>query len=81
MPSFKFGQIEVESKDSHKQNQLTDIFMIDVNKVVVSDRAPHNNRKDWRYIAGYQVDGEAFLPLLIKTPKNILSYGVSQYDN
>ena len=36
-------------------------------------------RKDHRYIIGYQVDGEV-IPLFIKTPKNIFSFGVSQYD-
>ena len=36
---FKFGQKEViTAKDLHKQRQITDIFMIDVNKVVVSDK-------------------------------------------
>ena len=41
---------------------------------------PSNNGKDWRYTVGYQVDGETIIPLFIKTPKNIFSYGVSQYD-
>ena len=36
---FKFGQKEViTAKDLHKQRRITDIFMIDVNKVVVSDK-------------------------------------------
>ena len=38
-----------------------------------------NNGKSCRYIVGYQVDG-GLIPLLLKTPKNISSYGVSQYD-
>ena len=80
MSSFKFGQIEVASKDFHKQRQITDILTIDVNKVVLSEKVPCNNGKDWRYIVGYQVDGETIIPLFIKTPKNIFSYGVSQYD-
>ena len=58
---------------------MTDIFTIDVNKLVVSDKVPCNNGKDCRYIVGYQVDG-ALIPLFIKTPKNVFSYGVSQYD-
>ena len=53
--------------------------MIDVNKLVVSDKVPCNNRKGCHYIVGYQVDW-ALTPLLIKTPKNIFSHGVSQYD-
>ena len=45
---------------------------------MVSQKVPWNNGKDSHYIVGYQVDG-ALIPLFIKTPKNILSYGVSRY--
>ena len=54
---LKFGQKEVTTKDFYGQRQITDIFMIEVNKVVVSDKVPCNNGKDSRYIVGYQVDG------------------------
>ena len=67
---LKFGQKEVTTKDFYGQRQITDIFTIDVNKVVVSDKVLCNNGKDCRYIAGYQIDG-ALVPLFIKTPKNI----------
>ena len=77
---FKFGQKDVTAKDFYKQRQITDIFTIDVNKMVVSDKVSFNNGRDCRYIVGYQVDG-ALMPLFIKTPKNIFSYGVLQYDN
>ena len=76
---FKFGQKEVTSKDFYGQRKITDIFTIDVNTLVVSDRVPVNNGKDCRYIAGYQVD-EALIPLFIRTPKSCFSYGVLQYD-
>ena len=76
---FKFGQKEVTTKDFYGQRQITDIFRIDVNRVVISDKVPCNNGKDCRYIVGYQVD-KSLIPLFIKTPKNIFSYGVSQYD-
>ena len=76
---LKLGQKDVTDKDFYGQTQITDIFTIDLNKVVVSDKVPCNNGKDCRYIVGYQVDG-ALVPLFIKTPKNIFSYGVSQYD-
>ena len=75
---LKFGQKEVTTKDFYGQRQITDIFSIDINKVVVSDKVSCNNGKDFRYIVGYQVN-EALIPLFIKTPKNIFSYGVSQY--
>ena len=77
---FKFGQIGVASKDFYKQRRITDIFTIDVNKVVLSDKVLCNNGKDWRHIAGDEVDGETIIPLFIKTPKNVFSFRVSQYD-
>ena len=52
---FKFGQKEVTAKDFYKQRQITDIFTIDVNKLVVSDKLSCNNEKHCRYIVGYQV--------------------------
>ena len=76
---LKFGQNEVTIKDFYGQRQITNIFAMDVNKLVISDKVPCNNGKDCRYIAGYQVD-EAPAPLFVKTPKNIFSYYVSQYD-
>ena len=55
--------------------------MIYVNKVVINaDNVSCNNGKDCRFMVGNQVDGETIIPLFIKTPKNIFSYGVSQYD-
>ena len=70
---------EVTTKDFYGERQVTDIFRIDVNKLVISNKILCNNGKDCRYIVGYQVN-EALIPLFIKTPKNVLSHGVSQYD-
>ena len=77
---FKFGQKEVTTKDFYGQRQILDIFTIDVNKLVISDKVSCNNGKGCRYIVGYQVDGKTIMPLFIKTPKNIFSHGVCQYD-
>ena len=74
-----FGQKKVTTKDFYGQRIITDIFTIDVNKLVVSDKVSCSNGKDCRYIVGYQVDGVP-VPLFIRTLKNIFSYGVSQYD-
>ena len=75
---LSFGQKEVTTEFSYGQRQITDIFTIDINKLVVSDKMSCNNGEDCRYIVSYQVD-EGLIPLFIKTPKNIFSYGVSQY--
>ena len=77
---FKFGQAEVTQKEFNRQRQIRYIFTIDVNKMVVSEKVPCNNRKDHPYIIGCKGNEETIIPLFIKTPKNIFSYGVSQYD-
>ena len=76
---MKFGPKEVTTKDFYGQRQITDIFTMDVNKLVVSDKVPCNNGKDCRYIVGHQVD-QVLILLFIKTPKNVFTNGVSQYD-
>ena len=76
---FRFGQKEVTTKDFYGQRQITNIFTIDVNKLVVSEKVSCNNGKDCRCIVSYQAD-EALIPLFIKAPKNVFSHGVSQYD-
>ena len=77
MFNFKFGQKKITSKKFYKQKQVTEIFIINVNKVVLSDRVSCSNGKEWWFIVGYQVDGETTIPLFIKTPKKIFSYRVS----
>ena len=72
---LKFGQKEVTIKDVYGQKQITDVFTIDINKVMVSDKVPSNNGKDCRYIVDYLVDA-VLVPLFIKIPKDIFSYGV-----
>ena len=39
---------------------------------MVSDRVSDKNGKHWRYIVGYQSDGEITMPELIKAPENII---------
>ena len=76
---LKFGQKEVTSKDFYGKRQITEIFTIDINKVVVFDKVSCSYGKDCLYIVGYQAD-ETLMPLFMKTPRDIFSYGVSQYN-
>ena len=51
---FKFGgHIEVGSKYFNRQRQVTDIFTITLNKLVLSEKVPCDNAKDYRYTVGY----------------------------
>ena len=59
---LKFGQKEVTTEEFYGQRKITDIFTMDVNKLVMFDKIPCNNGRDCRYIVGYQVD-EVSIPL------------------
>ena len=43
---LKFGQKEFTTKDFYGQRQTTDMFTINVNRVVVSNKVSCNNEKD-----------------------------------
>ena len=75
MFSFSFGQKKVAPKDFYKQRQITDLFTINIKKVVLSNKKACNNRKGCRFIVGYQVN--SIIPLFIKAPIIIISYGMS----
>ena len=67
MCRLEFGQIEFEG--FHQQKQVTNIFIINVNKLVNSKGDLCNNCKNSWYIVGYQVDEKAIRPLFIKIAK------------
>ena len=76
---LKLGEKEVTARGFYGKRQITDIFRIDVNRVVISDKVPCNNGKDCRFVVGYQFD-VALIPLFIKTARDIFSYNMSKYD-
>ena len=51
---------------------------MNVDNILVSDPLL-DNKKGKRYIIGYNIEGK-IVALRIKTPKNVYSYGVSQYS-
>ena len=75
---FKFGQISIQAKDFNLNKQFTDIYNIDFDNIVVSDPVPCNDR-DHKYIIGYK-SKNGITQLLIKTPKNVYSSGITQYS-
>ena len=77
MSSYKFGKVIVSSKPFYEAIDI-DIKTLNVDNIVVSDHII-DNKKGKRYIIGYNIEGE-IVALRIKTPKNVYSYGVSQYS-
>ena len=74
---LQFGQKSAESKDFYKNKRITNT--VDHDKIVVSKSIPCNEGKDQCYTVGYE-DGDEIVPLYIKTPPKVFSYGITQYS-
>ena len=77
MSFYKFGQVTISSKEFYEA-VVIDIKTLNIANIVVSDPIT-DSKKGKRYIIGYNIDGK-IVALRIKTPKNVYSYGVSQYS-
>ena len=77
MSFYKFGQVSISTKEFYEA-VVIDIKTLNVDNILVSDPIL-DNKKGKRYIIGYNIEGK-IVALRIKTPKNVYSYGVSQYS-
>ena len=77
MNMYKFGQIEIESREFNSVYQI--VKKVDLGKIRVSEGVVAN-KHDTRYTVGYEVELCKIVPLYIKTPKDCLSSSVSQYN-
>ena len=74
---FKFGEIQIASREFNTKYQLTKDM--DLKKIRLSEGVTAN-KHDTRYTIGYEKEPGEIVPLYIKTPKDCISPGVSQYN-
>ena len=74
---YKFGQIEIASKDFNSEYKLTNI--VDLEKIRLTEGVVAN-KHDTRYTIGYETEQGKIVPLFLKTPKDCVSSGVSRYS-
>ena len=78
MQTLTFDQTILSRKKFHQQKKLIDNLIPE--NIVISDPISASiNGEDQRYVIGYK-DGTNIIPLYVKTPKNLHSTGVSQYN-
>ena len=61
--TLKFNNIKVNKQEFHKSKQAIDLYSVDTDKIVVSDRFKHS-KEGFKYFIGYQED-EIVRPLCI----------------
>ena len=79
MSSYKFNGLDINVKKFNSVYELTDIYNMDFDRLVVS-AAVTCNKSDVRYIVGYKTEEGRVIPLYVKSPENCYSNGVNQYN-
>ena len=70
-------ELKIASKEFNSEYQI--ISTIDLNKIRLSEGVG-TNKHDTRHTIGYEVGPGKIVPFYIKTPKDCISLGVSQYN-
>ena len=79
MASYIFDGKDVNVKSFNTVYDLTDIFDIDLDRVIFS--APVIcNKNDERYVIRYKIMDGSIIPLYVKLPINCYSNGVIRYN-
>ena len=65
--TLKFNNIQFNKKEFHKSKEPIDLFLADLDQIVVSDRFKHNG-EGFKYFIGYQ-KGDIVEPLCIILPQ------------
>ena len=65
----KFNNILLNKKEFRKPKEPIDLFLVNVNQIVVSDKFKHSN-EGFKYFIGYQ-ESEIVKPLCIILPQMI----------
>ena len=65
--TLQFNDIVLNKKEFHRSKEPIDLFLVNVDQIVVSDKFKHNN-KVFKYFIGYQ-KGEIVKPLCIILPQ------------
>ena len=65
--ALKFNNIKLNKKEFHKSKKPIDLFPVDLDQIVVSDRFKHNDG-GFKYFIGYQ-KGKIIKPLCVILPQ------------
>ena len=65
--TLKFNDIILNKKEFHRSKEPIDLFSVNVDQIVVSDKFKHNN-EGFKHFIGYQ-KGEIVKPLCIILPQ------------
>ena len=65
--TLKFNNIRLNKKEFHKSKEPIDLFSVNVDQIVVSDKFKHND-EGFKHFIGY-LEGEIIKPLCIILPQ------------
>ena len=75
--TLKFNDIILNKKEFHRSKEPIDLFSVNVDQIVVSDKFKHNN-EGFKHFIGY-LEGEIIKPLCIILPQ--MSGYIKYFEN
>ena len=66
--TLKFDNIKVNKKEFHASKQAIDLNLVNISKIVISDKSKHSDSNFLKYLIGYK-DGNIVRPLCIILPQ------------
>ena len=75
--TLQFNDIILNKKEFHRSKEPIDLFSVNVDQIVVSDKFKHNN-EGFKYFIGY-LEGEIAKPLCIILPQ--MSGYIKYFEN
>ena len=78
MNKLVFGDIEVSKKEFYDSKKAISLKVVDINKIVVSNKIKGNNETS-KYFIGYMVDSDVVTPLCIILPQ--MSGYIKYFEN
>ena len=76
--TIKFGDVTVTKKEFHASKQAISLNLVDIDKVVVSEKFKHSDNGS-KYFIGYLDDDDIIRPLCIILPQ--MSGYIKYFDN
>ena len=78
MSKINFGDIEVSKKEFYESKKAVSLSVVDINKIVVSNKIKGNNETN-KYFIGYLADINVVTPLCIILPQ--MSGWIKYFEN
>ena len=70
--NINFDDKKINKSNFYKNKKLLNIYDIDINKILISEKEPYGKKSSFKYFLGYNDDHDVIRPLCIKLSQMIV---------